>query len=221
MDCAPAKLGHWISTYYTIEPPLRPTRIDMDQGSWFDGPRGLFVVVTLGSLGCVAGCAAVNAVSVSSVALAGQVIAGRGQDITANDVYQGEALWQDYRRGATYELKHDVFYGKAYVNPLDLDDLIRPGYGLNTIPTTVEAYVADPARWPAIKGVISAGSRLHVGRVLYIADLNLHDFYYIGVIDTGPSAGREVLLNQLAFAKRSLGKPRDYDPRLLEPLNLR
>src|SRR5215470_2935001 len=113
----------------------------MDPGSWLDRPRELLGVAILGSLGCLAGCAAVDAVSVSTVALTGQAIAGRGQDVTANDVYQGEALWQDYRRGATYVLKRDVFYGKAYVNPLGLDDLIRPGHGLNTIPLTVEAYV--------------------------------------------------------------------------------
>lgn len=142
----------------------------MDQCPWLDRSHRLLLVV-LGLLGCVAGCAAVGAAGVSTVALGGQVIAGRGQDVTANDIDQGEALWQFYRRGATYELNRDVFYGKAYANPLGLDDLIRPGHGLSTIPTTIEAYAADPARWPAIKGVIPGRHQAARGSRSVHADL--------------------------------------------------
>jgi hypothetical protein len=111
----------------------------------------------------------------------------RQQDITSEDVYQGEALWMSYRRDAVYELKRDLFYGKKYSNGLGLDDLIKPGDGLNTIPMSIESYLANPAGWTAIKGVVPAGTKLRVSRVLYIADLNLHDFYYVGLFVDGPA----------------------------------
>jgi hypothetical protein len=168
------------------------------------------------SLGIGGGCMTIQAVSVSTLAVTGQAMSSRSQEITQYDVYQGQAIWQGYWRGAVYQLKQDIFYGTAYPSRLGLDDLIRPGSPLSTIPGSTDSYRTDPARWPSIKGVVPTGSRLRVGRILYVQDLNIHDFYYVGVFDDGPIAGREVLLNEISIPKMGLGKPRFYDPGLME-----
>ena len=181
--------------------------------------RSRIAIALLSSVGISGGCAVVDTTILSTQVAVGQAMTSRQQDITGQDVYQGQALWESYHRDAVYEVKRDLFYGRKYLNGLGLDDLIKPGDSLTTIPKSIESYLADPARWPAIKGVVPAGTKLRVSRVLYMADLNMHDFYYVGVFDDGPISGREVLLNQLSLARTGLGKPHDYDPRFLAPLN--
>jgi hypothetical protein len=175
-----------------------------------------FVAPVLLSLGVTSGCMVVDALSVSTLVVAGQAMTSRSEDITQYDVYQGQAIWQGYWRDAVYRLKGDVFYGRAYSSGLGVDDLIRPGAALATIPRSIDSYLADPAKWPNIKGIVPAGAKLRVSRILYVQDLNLHDFYYIAVFHDGPIAGHQVLLNEISLAKMGLGKPRFYDPELLE-----
>jgi hypothetical protein len=174
-----------------------------------------FAVALLLSLAITGGCMAIEAVSVSALAGAGQVMTSRSEDITQYDVYQGHRIWQSYSRDAVYELKRDVFYGKGYSSRFNLDALMRPAAPLRTVPS-IDSYLADPTKWPSIKGVVPAGAKLRVRRVMYMQDLNVHDFYYIASFDDGPIAGQEVVINDISISNGGLGNPRLYDFELLE-----
>ncbi len=168
------------------------------------------------SLAITSGCMAIGAMSVSGLAGAGQVMTSRSKDVSRYDVYKGHAIWQSYSRDAIYQLKSDIFYGKLYSNGLNLDELFRPAALVGTVPKSIDSYRADPTKWPSVKGVVPAGAKLRVRRIVYMQDLNIHDFYYIASFDDGPIAGQEVVINDISISNGGLGNPRLYDSQLLE-----
>jgi len=145
----------------------------------------------------------------------------RSVDVTRYDVYQGHTIWQSYSRDAVYQLRSDIFYGKLYSNALNLDELFRPAALVGTVPKSIDAYRADPTKWPNTKGVVPAGAKLRVLRIMYMQNLNIHDFYYIASFDDGPIAGQEVVINDISISNGGLGNPRLYDSQLLERVSSR
>jgi hypothetical protein len=110
------------------------------------------------------------------------------------DVTQDPVYWRYYRRDGIYTLLRPVFLHKYY-NSGDLS-LTPPDPG-DRPPTyrypTLDEYLAAPARFQKITGIIAADTRLQVTSAVRHSDTTT---YYAKILD-GPFAGTVVVVNDL------------------------
>ena len=70
----------------------------------------------------------------------------------------------------------------------------------------MDAYRADPGRWPKILGILPAGTRVRLDRIERHRYPGLEDWYEaVGTLQDGPFAGRKV---NLGFISASVGDSR-------------
>ncbi len=149
------------------------------------------------------------------------------QDVTNGGYFHGEDIWKSYKRNGIYQLKRDLFYGRAFSPEYQdiyyegelfppwgepgeprasrfVDRDSRTGRSFEVVPESIKAFNNNPKEWPHIKGVIPKGTRLRMWRVLLYKPLNLCPLdrpariYYIAVLMDGPFADRSVLLNRIS-----------------------
>ncbi len=131
------------------------------------------------------------------------------KDVTYQETFRGEAIWKGYKRGEIYQLKRNIFYAQFHENYL-CPPWAEPGapkikatlfaklfsdptHYINSIPKSIKAFNADPAKWPSIKGVIPQGTKLMMRRVIF-QSLCPHDvFHYVALFIDGPFAGKKKL----------------------------
>lgn len=112
------------------------------------------------------------------------------------DVTQDPVYWPHYRRDGVYTLLRPVFL-HGYYNTGDLS-LAPPDPGDHPSKyrgPTLDEYLAAPPKFPDIKGVVAAGTRLRVTNA--VAKSRLSARYYARILD-GPFAKSIVVLNDLS-----------------------
>jgi hypothetical protein len=126
-------------------------------------------------------------------------------------------LGTDYVQGAVYELLKDRFLESPSGWSGGPDNIVASPltYSYEAKPRSVEAYLADPARWPRIHGVLPAGTRVRLERITRRRYPGLEDTYEAtGILESGRFSGRRVSLDWISQSVSGTRMPR-VDPQEL------
>ena len=103
----------------------------------------------------------------------------------------------DYVPGAVYVLLNDRYLDTQQGWPrAQLVIVASPhSYLYGVAPRSMEEYRSNPARWPKIRGILPAGTRIRLDRIEHHQYPGLEDWYVAtGTIESGEFRGREVNL---------------------------
>ena len=106
-------------------------------------------------------------------------------------------LGTDYVQGAVYVLLNDRYLDtpQGWPSPPLVVVASPHSYLYGVAPRSMDEYRSDPARWPKIRGILPAGTRVRLDRIEHHRYPGLEDWYEVtGTIESGDFRGREVNL---------------------------
>ena len=127
-------------------------------------------------------------------------------------------LGTDYVKGAVYVLLNDRYLDtpQGWPTPPLVIVASPHSYLYGVAPRSMDEYRSDPGRWPRIRGILPAGTRIRLDRIEHRTYPGLEDWYETtGIIESGEFRGREV---NLAFISSRVGDTRMHR---LDPAELR
>ena len=117
------------------------------------------------------------------------------------ELSRGETEATDYVPGAVYVLLQDRYLESRVWPPgVGLPDVVANSiiYYANG-PSSIDEFRADPSRWPHILGVLTAGTRLRLQRIVHHRYPGLDDWYTASaVVVDGEFGGRDVELLRIS-----------------------
>jgi len=119
-------------------------------------------------------------------------------------------LGSDYAQGAVYVLLNDRYLDTPQGWPTpQLVILASPhSYVFGVAPRSMDEYRSAPGRWPKIRGILPAGTRIRLERIEHRTYPGLEDWYEVtGLIESGEFRGRRV---NLGFISSGVGETRMY-----------
>lgn len=119
-------------------------------------------------------------------------------------------LGSDFVQGAVYVLLNDRYLDTPQGWPTPpLVILASPGsYDYGVAPRSMDEYRSDPRRWPKIRGILPAGTRIRLERIEHRTYPGLEDWYEAtGLVESGEFQGRKV---NLGFISSGVGDTRMY-----------
>jgi hypothetical protein len=108
-----------------------------------------------------------------------------------------EGLGSDYVQGAVYVLLNDRYLDTPQGWPSQpLVIVASPhSYAYGVAPGSMEEYRAGRSRWPKIRGILPAGTRVRLDRMEHHRYPGLEDWYEAtGIVESGPFRGEKVNL---------------------------
>lgn len=121
--------------------------------------------------------------------------------VSSSDLSNSEAMQTDYVPGARYRLLQDrLLEEQGWPPGIGRPVVVAASLNDPTVArVTVEAYRADPGRWPRILGILPAGTVFRLERIQRRSYPLLDDWYeVIAAIDDGMLAGRKVDLTRIS-----------------------
>jgi hypothetical protein len=120
---------------------------------------------------------------------------------TVVDLGSSSGMGTDYRQGAVavYVLLHDRYLDtpQGWPTPPLVIVASPHSYDYGEQPQSMDQYRSDPERWPKLRGIVTAGTRIRLDRIEHHRYPGLEDWYEItGTIESGEFQGSKV---DLAF----------------------
>jgi hypothetical protein len=145
------------------------------------------------------------------VGLIGLVLLAAGCATTGTDVSRDRRFPTDYVVGGVYALKQDRLVERTGTWPAT-GLVVKPPPQLNVpnAPRSMAEYRAAPQRWPTVAGVMPAGTRVRVLKIVHVGSLQWVGLEAIaevsGEVLDGPFRGRKV---DLTWVSRTV---QQHDP---------
>ena len=124
------------------------------------------------------------------------------------DVSSEKQLWNDYRYHGIYKLKNDVFWRIREDVPTPNKSVLVPPKektkGIHNLlysaPQSISDYQKNQDKWPDIRGIVAAGTRIQCTKLLKYNPLGHESSLYIyAKILDGPYSGKEVEISDLSL----------------------
>ncbi len=128
--------------------------------------------------------------------------------VDTEDVSSEKQLWNDYRYHGIYKLKVDVFWRIREDVPTPNKSVLVPPrektkgiYNLlYSAPQSISDYQKDQVKWPDVRGVVAADTRIQCTRLIKYNPVGYESSLYIyaRILD-GPYSGKEVEISDLSL----------------------
>lgn len=112
-------------------------------------------------------------------------------------------LGTDYVPGAEYVLLHDRYLDtpQGWPTPPLVVVASPHSYPYGVAPRSIDEYRSSPGRWPKIRGVLPARTRIRLDRIEQRTYPGLEDWYEVtGIVESGEFRGTEVNLGFISSA---------------------